>query len=447
MAKKVLLVNPWICDFAAYDLWMFPLGLINIFTALKSDPRLNFKLLNCLQRSGGTPPGKKDNSSTAEFGTGHFAKTGIEVPEAVKTVQRKFFRYGISPEEAELALKGFCPDLILMTSGMTYWYPGVFETVKFLKTRFPGTPLVLGGTYAALCPEHARRYSGTDVVFSGRGLPDTLALINRFLPGIGESSSPEDVFPDFSLLEDKSALPVLGGFGCPFRCTYCASRVIYPGFRRKDPVRLAEHIISCARKFQTRDFAFYDDALFYDPEQFIKPLLKRIIRAKITARFHTPNGLHARFIDTELAELMYEAGFRTIRLSLESTRGYLQDKSRKKVSNQELALAVGILKKSGFTKRHIGVYTMLGFPGQTVRQIEEDIAFVYEIGAQISLSSFSLVPQTEEWHRHLKQGIITPNTDLLKLSHTAYSLLFGGFKDYQLRALRRKAAECNKENV
>ena len=34
--KKILLVNPWIYDFAAYDMWAKPLGLLYIGSLLRS---------------------------------------------------------------------------------------------------------------------------------------------------------------------------------------------------------------------------------------------------------------------------------------------------------------------------------------------------------------------------------------------------------------------------
>ncbi len=43
----------------------------------------------------------------------------------------------------------FCrPDLILITSSMTYWYTGLSETIQFLRQNLPGVPIYLGGTYA-----------------------------------------------------------------------------------------------------------------------------------------------------------------------------------------------------------------------------------------------------------------------------------------------------------
>ena len=72
------------------------------------------------------------------------------------------------------------PDLILVTSMMTYWYPGVQETIKILRQHWPDVPLVLGGIYATLCHEHARLTSGADLVFKGPVESNLLKLVEQF---------------------------------------------------------------------------------------------------------------------------------------------------------------------------------------------------------------------------------------------------------------------------
>jgi len=46
---KVLLINPWIYDFAAYDEWVKPLGLLYIGTFLEKFG-YRVSLINCMDR-------------------------------------------------------------------------------------------------------------------------------------------------------------------------------------------------------------------------------------------------------------------------------------------------------------------------------------------------------------------------------------------------------------
>ena len=44
MSKKILLINPWIHDFAAYDFWLKPLGLLYLGGLLRANQPPRFIL-------------------------------------------------------------------------------------------------------------------------------------------------------------------------------------------------------------------------------------------------------------------------------------------------------------------------------------------------------------------------------------------------------------------
>ncbi len=367
MSKNILLVNPWICDFAAYDLWIFPLGLLRIAATFDRN-EVNVDFVNFLDRFEAlntqdlTPcktfKRQKDKSITAVFGTGHFYKQQIRKPDVVSFVERKFFRYGLPEHILKAKLEKFKPDIILLTSGMSYWYVGVKQTIGLLRRVYGDVPIIMGGIYARLCPEHALQNMQADYVFPGADIKQIEGLINRYLNAPIRMNCSDELMPAFELLSNKEALPLLGSFGCPFNCTYCASGILYPEFKQRDPGRVVDDIEFFINRFKTRDFVFYDDALLVNAEKFIKPLLKAVIRRKFNIRFHTPNGLHARFIDEELAQLMYESGFKTIRLSLESSTEFLKEQSSQKVSNSELEHALHALFEAGFNKKDLCTATL-----------------------------------------------------------------------------------------
>ncbi|MCM8812968.1 MAG: radical SAM protein [Candidatus Omnitrophica bacterium] len=438
----VLLVNPWIYDFAAYDLWMFPLGLLHLARRLESVSRMS--MLNLLARDTAVPRRKADRSITAAYGTGFFIKEPMAKPWcAGKYPERIFFRYGLPPRFAERRLPRRCPDIILVTSGMTYWYRGVAETIAWLRRFYPKTPLVLGGIYATLCAEHARRHSGADEVVAGGAAASLSGLARRYL-GIELPMPDAWVFPQVELLSVRSAVPLRLSEGCPFRCSYCASRQLAGEFRQCAPERAVEFVRACIERHGTRDFIFYDDALLYRAERLIKPFLTALAESHLPARFHTPNGMHARYLDAELAGLMRRAGFMTIRLSFDSAGDFFAQRSDGKVGREHLKAALGYLTEAGFTKRQVGVYTLIGFPGQTPAMIREDMRFIRSLGARIELSSYALVPGTGEWKDSLAAGLLSEETDLLELGHTLFPVAHAGFPADMLRGLRREAAAWNR---
>jgi hypothetical protein len=49
-SKNVLLINPWIYDFTAYDFWLKPLGLLYIAALLGRHGSFRLSFIDCLDR-------------------------------------------------------------------------------------------------------------------------------------------------------------------------------------------------------------------------------------------------------------------------------------------------------------------------------------------------------------------------------------------------------------
>ena len=61
----------------------------------------------------------------------------------------------------------FSPSEIWVTSLFTYWSKYVIETVQYYKDIFPNSKIKVGGIYASLMPDHCKKYTGCDEVFTG----------------------------------------------------------------------------------------------------------------------------------------------------------------------------------------------------------------------------------------------------------------------------------------
>lgn len=394
--KNILLVNPWIYDFAAYDMWARPLGLLYIGSLLRAYG-CESTFIDCLQAD---PLPRKPG------GHGKFRRKVVEKPPALAFFPRNYSRYGIEPDEFDLRLKGIPePDAILVTSLMTYWYPGVIDAIRRIKKRYAEIPVILGGIYATLLGEHASRFSGADMIIQGEGeavAVETLCSIwNIEKPRLFDTADLDAFpYPAFDLTSSPYVC-ILTSRGCPYRCTYCASKILNKGFRRRNPVMVAEEIGFWNSK-GIRDFAFYDDALLYEPELTAIPLMEEIIKRDIKVQFHCPNGLHANSISEEVATLMKKSGFRTIRLGLETSDSALQTATGSKVTNQEFARAVKNLHKAGYADNDIGVYVLCGMPKQDIRQVIDTVNFVKTTGARPLIAEYSPIPGTPLWPEAVK---------------------------------------------
>lgn len=418
---KILLINPWIYDFAAYDLWIKPLGLLYIAGFLE-EFGYDVSLINCMDRHH--PDLRKKFGEKLpkdrKYDCGKFFGEEVEKPEPLKNVPRKYRRYGITPDIFEGELKKISsPDLIGVTSGMTYWYPGVFEVIRQVKSLFPDVPVVLGGVYATLCHRHAREFSGADYIIKGRGELKSLKIADK-IAGIKRnySSAPnkedELPYPAYHLISRVKSVSLMSSFGCPFGCTYCASKLLQPIFYQEKPIEVIQEIDYFTHNFGVKDVAFYDDALLVNPERHIGPILDMIIKRFKNIRFHTPNGLHIRYIDKGLARKLYRANFKTIRLSFETSNLERQKDSSNKVSSQDLVRAVENLKIAGYRPCQIEVYIMIGLPRQNLGEIMDTIKFVHKFKVKIKVVQFSPIPGTKEYERAVQEYGFNEDEPLLQ---------------------------------
>ena len=399
-APHILLVNPWIHDFAAYDVWAKPLGLLTLAAILRQHGcRLSYA--DCLDRFHPRAPYV---DPYAHYGRGPYRKTRLPKPDLFPDVLRRFARYGIDPGWFREDLRRLPkPDLVWVTSGMTYWYPGVQQTIAELKHVFPQTPVALGGIYATLYPDHARRCSGADEVCVGPAEPD---LLDRVRVHTGWAPAPRfdpqdpDTypFPAFDLQRQISYVPLLTTRGCPYACAYCASHLLQPRRLRRSPASVVEELIHWHRRWAVSDFILYDDAFLADREGHSLPVLEAIVQSNLAVRFHTPNALHLRGITPETARLMFAAGFTTLRFGLETAE--FEDRSGldHKVTAAEFEQAVCWLKNAGFSRRQIGAYLLVGLPDQPAAAIARSIDTVQHAGITPVLAYYTPIPGTALWN-------------------------------------------------
>lgn len=383
MKPRILLVNPPIYDFSAYDFWLKPYGLLRAAGFLRG--RADFALFDFLDRfDKRVPPG---SYRTDRWGRGEFFSRPTAKPPIFADIPRRFYRFGLPREEFQNFLAGSEPyDFALIQTGMTYWYLGVKETIENLRGRNPRTKIILGGVYATIAAPHARNL-GADLVVEGTDLTPLWSFL--------AVAPDERTLPLWDLYPRLQTGALKLADGCPFRCTYCSVPQVYPRFHPR-PLDRSVAELEFLRRLGIEHAAFYDDALLYRPAEILKPFLKEVLRREIRVNFHTPNALNARFIDRELAQLMVRAGFRTFYLGFESSAVTWQKKTGGKVYSAELARAVENLVNAGAEPRGLHAYLIVGHPNSDEQSVEDSIRLAHSLGIRVMLSEFSPIPGTPD---------------------------------------------------
>ncbi|MDD3313029.1 radical SAM protein [Pseudodesulfovibrio sp.] len=381
-------MNPWIHDFAAFNLWARPVGLLACLGMLRS-AGASVALMDCLdptwEGERWPRPGK--------YGTGHYPKMELELPEALGFAERRYSRYGLPVERVREALEALdpAPDAVLVTTVMTYWYPGALELLDLAAELWPSAVRVLGGAYATLCGDHAAAHADAGLIVSGS--LEEPGNWGRLWSALGRAApeAPEDAGLGLALdlYHEPGYAPVLGSRGCPFSCEYCASRVLHPGFRQGGP----ESVFGSIRAEYdrgVRDFAFYDDALLVGPERWLWPVLDRIGAEGMELRLHTPNAMHVRRLTPEVCARLREAGLTTVRLGLETTD--FDHRRDVKLTRAEWEAGARNLTDAGFDLDDVGVYILFGLPGQDLAGVERAVAHVRSYGFRPHLAHYTPIP-------------------------------------------------------
>ncbi|MFO8064767.1 MAG: B12-binding domain-containing radical SAM protein [Spirochaetota bacterium] len=487
---RALLIVPPIYDFALYDLHIAPFGLVRIGRQL-SRAGYEVHLVDALAIDDTRSRKRLRSPRRYRDGTGKLFRRQVEWPLGPPPLERSFARYGIVEESlkerVEAAFGRHEPDIVLVTSGMTYWYPGVVEAVRIVRETYSDPPVCVGGIYATLLPQHCAEQTGADEVFAG----DAVSVLPTFLSGIG--LPPPSRGPVTNVVASgRGSAAVRLNDGCPYRCDYCASHRLAPRFTSGNAVAAFAEVEEAFEGMGVRNFAFYDDALLVNKGAVLHEFLERVISRwpqEPAPHFYLPNAVHMRHLDGETARLMYRARVEEIRLGYESDSlefheshdagrigtilgdgGPLprpeptrpkrartdQPSSDDNVRRGSVATGskaqgvdppeiVDTLRGAGFGPTQIGVYTLAGLPRQSREEVHRTVLAAGELGVNVFVSEFSPVPGSALWDRCVEAGSFPISEEPLYQNNTLLPMAWEGFTHADLAQVKETAAEYRRQ--
>lgn len=436
---KALLINPYIYDFAAYNFWSTPLGLLYLGSVLRKN-NIDIKLIDCLDVI--------EEKRKAD-GRAPFIKEKVRKPESLKGIRKNLRRYGISREKLDEELSHVeSPDLILITSIMTYWYTGARDALEIARKRFPSSKIVLGGIYPSLCYEHAKvAMEGADLIVRNNEAERFYRFVEREF-GVTLSFKPSMYdfdalpYPCFDLYNKIHFVPLLTSYGCTYRCTFCATPYMHPGIVRRSAGSVINEIVYWHDR-SVEKYVIYDDNFLYSPGLYAKPLLRGIIKLPFPISIYNPNALNASLIDAELANLLLVAGFKEVRIGLEAINPDIQKSLGGKVNQSIFERAVGFLLNAGFTHDSIGAYILAGLPFQKWEDVKNAIDYLAELGVNAYIAEYTPIPHTPLYEEFYPLARYLIADDPVYQNNALFPFAWEGFTDNNLLFLKQYAREKN----
>lgn len=429
---RALLINPSIYDFAAYSFWSSPMGLLYMGSLLRRNG-IEIDLLDCTR----VVESKRKNDGRAPF-----VKEIVPNPPSLKGIKKRFKRYGLSRENLTKELSQMeAPDVILITSIMTYWYPGVVEALEAAKETFPSSKIVVGGIYPSLCFHHASQVlEGADLIVGNRETKKFYAFVETtFNKALPFKPSPYDLdcmpYPCHDLYSTIPFVPLITSFGCMYRCTYCATSFMHPRIAR----RLPESVIDEIRHWHgygVNKYVLYDDNFLYRSEVYARPLLEGIAKLPFPIDMYNPNALNGALMDNDLALLLRRAGFKEVRIGLESAQPVMQKSTGGKLDLTRFEGAVASLLRAGFTGDQIFAYILAGLPQQRGEEVKHAIDYVLRLGIQPYIAEYTPIPHTRLFEQFQHNARFPIAEDPLFQNNALFPFAWEGFTEKDLELLK-----------
>lgn len=172
--------------------------------------------------------------------------------------------------------------------------------------------------------------------------------------------------------------PLLSSRSCPFDCAYCA-HALGRGFRPRSAENVLAEIDWLVERHGVRELQIIDDVFNLDRSR-VEAICEGLLARGHKLHLVFPNGLRLDRLDSALLRLMVRAGFDRLLAPLETSSPEMQQRIGKHLDVPRALAAVEEMAKLGVTIR---LTVMLGFPGETLAQMQHTIATALATDAQI----------------------------------------------------------------
>ena len=153
----------------------------------------------------------------------------------------------------------------------------------------------------------------------------------------------------------------MAGRDCPWaKCTFCSWTTLYPKFRVCRPDRLLDEIGLLLEDCKIREI--FDDTGTFPAGGWLESFCRGMIKRGLNKRVVFDCNFRFDYLKPGTARLMKEAGFRLMKLGLESANQRTLDRLNKNTKAEDIAKGCRIAKEAGLD---VHLTMMVGYPWET----------------------------------------------------------------------------------
>lgn len=358
----------------------------------------------------------------------------------VKVMDCPVNRYTISDVMSEIS--NYKPD-VLGVAAITSLAHVTKEICDVVKNQWPDTTIILGGPHPTVMPKQVSeemradiiiaeeadgvisdvlkdlpKYKEQRIVMAGKVMKlDALPFPARHLVDMSKYTSLPNTYK-----KDPHTFQVMTSRGCPFTCTFChdAKGV----FRQRSVENVIEELKMLKEKYHITEVAFWDDILTLN-KIWVAKFCEEIEKLNLTWSCYSRLDL----VDEPMLRAMKKAGCWNIFFGIEAGSQDLLDNIKKKMTVQQLAEKVKLVKKCGIEIR--GSF-MIGLPGETPEKARQTIQFAIDLDPDYAQFTITTpYPGTELWQTAEQFGTLDRNQNFTKWNEWQPVFIPTGYKNGQ----------------
>ena len=344
------------------------------------------------------------------------------------------------------AVERFRPDLIGVTCMFTMTHVSMRRLCEFLAPF--GIPVAIGGVHVtndvervlddipsvrfAFLQEAELALQAFVEAVSGEGDIQALGqiIINqdgrryRFARTCRPSPEQINFIPAYDLIKvaDLTRFGVIGNFhgfkppmtrfatvlsnrGCRAQCTFCSVRNFNgKAVRQREVENVLDELQLLHERYGVEHITWLDDDLLKDHGRAIA-LFDGMVQRRIRVTWDASNGVIASSCTEEVVAAMAESGCIALNIGMESGNPRILREVKKPGTVQNFVEAARILRQH--EQIHARIFLMLGFPGETLSQINDTINVARQMDLDwCGITVLQPLPNTPIYDSMVEQGLI-----------------------------------------
>jgi radical SAM superfamily enzyme YgiQ (UPF0313 family) len=258
------------------------------------------------------------------------------------------------------------------------------------------------------CPEKVKavywRNKG-EILFSDGYIP----------PKFETLSEPRRDIADPRKYKGEYAIGIQTKRGCALRCLYCVYVFLGGnGLRMRPPEDVVDEIEELVNNHGAREFSFVDH-VFNIPKTHAEQICEEILRRNIQVQWSA--WFNEKFMDEQFIDLAIKAGCRLFEFSPDGYSNRSLRWLKKNIQTKDITNTYRLVRKKH--QVNVGYNFIRGIPGQNIFSLAGQLFFFLKLKVFlrkrlkiITFNKLGIDPNTELEKIALKEGIITPETDL-----------------------------------